>query len=80
MEFNMWTFTKQDSILIAVTLGAMLSVPMLVPAFYDVSTITLSDRVASPSPNCDRFGHFSERNDVGGDRRDTQSRAPGLEL
>jgi hypothetical protein len=32
MEFNMLTFTKQDSIVIAVTLGIVLGVPLLVPA------------------------------------------------
>jgi hypothetical protein len=36
-------FTKQDSILIAVTLAIMLSVPLLVPAFYGLSTVTLPD-------------------------------------
>jgi hypothetical protein len=76
----MLTFTKQDSILIAVTLGIVLSVPLLVPAFYGSSTITLSDLVASPLPNCSRHGHLSERNDVGANRSDTQSRAPGFEL
>jgi hypothetical protein len=40
------TFTKQDSILIAATLGIMLSVPLLVPALYGSSTITLSDHPA----------------------------------
>ena len=80
MEFNMLTFTNQDSILIAVTIGIMLSVPLLVPAFYGSSTITLSDRVASPLPNCGRRGHLSERNDVGANRSDTRSRAPVLEL
>jgi hypothetical protein len=68
MEFNMLTFTKQDSILIAVTLGILLSVPLLVPAFYDVSTITLSDHAG------DRLGQLSERH--GAD--DAQSRRPGL--
>jgi hypothetical protein len=72
----MLTFTKQDSILIAVTLGIILSVPLLVPAFYGSSTVTLSDLVASPLPSCSRRGHPSERNDVG----PIQSRAPDFEL
>ena len=42
-EFNVLTFTKQDSILIAVALAIMLSVPLLVPAFYGLSTVTLAD-------------------------------------
>jgi hypothetical protein len=44
MEFNALTFTKQDSILIAVTLAIMLSLPVVVvPAFYGLSTVTLPD-------------------------------------
>jgi hypothetical protein len=69
----MLTFRKQDSILIAVTLGIMLSVPVLVPAFYGSSTITLPDHAG------DRLGHLSERNDVGGDHDDARSRGPGLD-
>jgi hypothetical protein len=72
MEFNMLTFTKQDSILIAVTLGIMLSVPLLVPAFYGSSTITLSDHAG------DRLGRLSERNEVGGGRGDARSLESGL--
>jgi hypothetical protein len=72
MEFDMLTFTKQDSILIAVTLGIILSVPVLMPAFYGLSTITLSDHAG------DRLGHLSEWNDVGGDHGDARSRGPGL--
>jgi hypothetical protein len=79
MEFNMLTFTKQDSILIAATLAIVLSVPLLVPAFYGTSTITLSDGVASPLPNGDRLGRLSERNDVGGDHGDARSRGPSLD-
>ncbi len=65
MEFNM--LTKQDSILIAVTLAIMLSVPLLVPAFYGLSTITLDHAD-------DRLGHWSERNSVG----EAQLRGSGL--
>ena len=71
MEFNMLTFTKKDSILIAVTLGTVLSVPLLVPAFYGSSTIILSDHAG------DRLGHLSEHNDVGGDHGDARSRGRG---
>jgi hypothetical protein len=42
MDFNMLTFTKQDSILIAVMLGIVLSVPLLVPAFYGSSTTQIA--------------------------------------
>jgi hypothetical protein len=47
----MLTFTKQDSIIIAVTLVLALGVPLLVPAFYTVSNITVLDRVTPPFPN-----------------------------
>jgi hypothetical protein len=72
MEFNMLTFTKQDSILIAVTLGILLGVPLLVPAFYDVSTITLSDHAG------DRLDRLLEQNAVGGGHGDGRSRRSGL--
>ena len=32
---NMLTLTKQDSIVIAITLGLALGVPLAIPAFYD---------------------------------------------
>jgi hypothetical protein len=51
----MLTFTKQDSIVIAVTLGILLSVPLLVPAFYTSSNIAVLDRATPPLPN-DNFG------------------------
>jgi hypothetical protein len=73
MEFNMLTFTKQDSILIAVTLGIILSVPQLVSAFYGSSTITLPDHAG----NCP--GHLSERSDDAGDHGDPRSRGPSLD-
>jgi hypothetical protein len=63
----MWTFTKQDSIVIAVTLGVLLSVPLLVPAFYTSSNITVLDRATPPLPN-DNFG---------GDDVDSQWRGRG---
>jgi hypothetical protein len=47
MEINVLTFTKQDSILIAVTLAIMLSVPLLLPTLYGVSTITLPDHAVN---------------------------------
>jgi hypothetical protein len=73
MEFNMFTFTKQDSILIAVTLGILLGVPLLVPAFYGSSTITL------PGHAGDHLGPMSGRDDVGGDHGDVRSRGPDLD-
>ena len=51
----MLTFTKQDSIVIAVTLAIALGVPLLVPAFYTVSNVTVLDRATPPLPN-DNFG------------------------
>jgi hypothetical protein len=73
MEFNMLTFTKQDSILIAVTLGIFLSIPLLISAFYGSSTITLPDHAS------DRPGHLSERNEIGGDHGGVRPRGPGLD-
>src|SRR6266403_3423870 len=64
---SMLTFTKQDSIVIAVTLGILLSVPLLVPAFYTSSNITVLDRATPPLPN-DNFG---------GDDVDSQWRGQG---
>ena len=66
-ELNMLTFTKQVSILIAVALGVMLCVPLLVPTFYGLSTITLEHAG-------DQLRHLCERIDVGGDHGDAQSR------
>jgi hypothetical protein len=73
MEFRMFTFTKQDSILIAVTLAIMLSVPLLVPALYGSTTIALSDLAG------DRQGRLSDRKQIGGDYGDTRLRGTGLE-
>jgi hypothetical protein len=73
MEFRMFTFTKQDSILIAVTLAIMLSVPLLVPALYGSTTIALSDLAG------DRPGRLSDRNQVGGDYGDARLRGTGPE-
>ena len=51
----MLTFTKQASIVIAITLGIALAGPLLVPAFYTVLNITVLDRATPPLPN-DNFG------------------------
>ncbi len=50
----MLPFTKQDAILIAVTLAIILSAPLLVSAFYGSSTITL------PRHAGHRLGQVSE--------------------
>jgi len=47
----MLTFTKQDSIVIAVTLAIVLGVPLAVPTFYTSSKITVLDRARSALPN-----------------------------
>jgi hypothetical protein len=65
----MFTFTKQDSIVIAVTLALALGVPVAVPAFYTSSNITVLDRATPPLPN-DNFG---------GDDVDSQWRGRGLD-
>jgi hypothetical protein len=66
----MFTFTQRESILIAVTLAIILGVPLLVPALYGSSTITLPDHAG------DRPARPSERNEVGGDHGDARSREP----
>lgn len=64
MEIDVLTFTKQDSILIAVTLAIMLSVPLLVPTFYGLSTITLPDHAVDrlgsreSGASCSRSSRF----------------------
>jgi len=65
----MLTFTKQDSIVIAVTLAIALGVPLLVPAFYGSTNITVLDRATPPLPN-DNFG---------GDDADSQWRGQGVD-
>ena len=40
----MLNLTKQDSITIAVTLGIALSVPLVVPAFYTTSNVTVLEQ------------------------------------
>jgi hypothetical protein len=58
-KFDMFTTTKQDSIIIAVTLGVILSLPLLIPAFYPTTEITgLTE--AAPSAN-DRLARHSVR-------------------
>jgi hypothetical protein len=64
----MLTFTKQDAIVIAITLGIALSVPLLVPAFYTASNITVLDRATPPLPN-DNFGGDSQWRGQGVDCR-----------
>jgi hypothetical protein len=65
----MFTFTKQDSIVIAVTLALVLGVPLLIPAFYTSSNITVLDRATPPLPN-DNFG---------GDDADSQWSGQGVD-
>jgi hypothetical protein len=55
----MLTFTKQDSIVIAITLGIAISLPLLVLPFYTASNITVLDRATPPLPN-DNFGGDSQ--------------------
>ena len=75
----MLTFTKQDSIVIAVTLGIVLSVPFLVPAFYTSANITVLEPAASPLPNGNRVGHLAKRKDIGDDDIGSQWRGPEVD-
>ncbi len=65
----MLTFTKQDSIVIAVTLAIALGVPLLVPAFYTVSNVTVLDRATPPLRN----------DNLGGDETVSQWRGRGVD-
>src|SRR6266478_4019580 len=72
MEFDMLKFTKQDSIVIAVTLGIVLSVPFLIPAFYTTSEITVLNQVDRPPPNGNLMGYLAKPKDIGGDYAESQ--------
>lgn len=61
----MFTLTKQDSIVIAVTLGVILSVPLLIPAFYTTTEITVPNEVAFPAPNGNPVGQLAKSKDNG---------------
>ena len=70
----MFTLTKQDSIVIALTLGIMLSVPLLIPALYTTTEITVLNEVASQAPGnlVRHLPKSTDNSDVG-----SQSREPG---
>jgi len=68
----MLTFTKQDSIVIAVTLGIVLAVPLLIPAF---STSVVPKRAASLLSNRDHAGASAKRVGV-----DVPSRGPVVDF
>jgi hypothetical protein len=57
----MLTLTKQDSIVIAITLGLALGVPLAIPAFYTTSNITVEDGKAPPLPNGNPARHLAKR-------------------
>jgi hypothetical protein len=58
---DMLTLTKQDSIVIAITLGLALGAPMAIPAFYTTSNITIEDREAPPLSNSNPVEHLAKR-------------------
>ena len=58
---DMLTLTKQDSIVIAITLGLALGVPLAIPAFYTTSNMTIEDRNTPPLPNRSPVGHLAKR-------------------
>jgi hypothetical protein len=64
LEFNMLTFTKQDSIVIAVTLSIVLAVPLLIPAFT-TSVVRSRDMITLPNRNL--AGPVAKRKRVGVD-------------
>ena len=79
MEFDMVKFTKQDSIIIAVTLGIVLSVPFLIPAFYTTSEMTVLTQADPPPPIGNLVGHLAKPKDSGGDDADSQWSGTGVD-
>jgi hypothetical protein len=63
----MLTLTKQDSIVIAITLGLALGVPLAIPAFYTTSNAAIEDREAPPLPNGHPARHLAKRKVPGDD-------------
>jgi len=62
---NMLTLTKQDSIVIAITLGLALGVAFAIPAFYTTSNITIEDRQAPALSNRNPVEHLAKRKVTG---------------
>ena len=75
----MFTITKQDSIIIAVTLGIILSVPLLIPALYTSTEITVRDQTAHLSPNEKRVGGLAKSKDIGGGEVISRWRLPATD-
>jgi hypothetical protein len=75
----MLTFTKRDSIVIAVTLGIALSVPFLVSAFYTSSNIEIPNKTTLPLANCNLAGYLAKPNDLGSDDFDSPWRGPEVD-
>jgi hypothetical protein len=75
----MLNLTKQDSIVIAVTLGIALSVPLVVPAFYTTANVTVLEQADPALPNDKLVGRLAKPNGIGGDDVDAQWRAPEVD-
>ncbi len=75
----MLNLTKQDSITIAVTLGIALSVPLVVPAFYTTSNVTVLEQADPALPNDQLVGRLAKPNGIGGNDVDAQWRAPKVD-
>jgi hypothetical protein len=76
MFADMFTITKQDSIVIAVTLAIVLSVPLWIPALYTSTEITVQDQTTHLSSNSERAGDFVKSKDIGGNDIITQWHRP----
>jgi hypothetical protein len=73
---DMFTITKQDSIVIAVTLGIILSVPLWLPALYASTDIGVRGEAVHLSPNGVRAEKFVKSKVVGGNEIITRWRWP----
>jgi hypothetical protein len=75
----MLTLTKQDSIVIAITLGLALGVPLAIPAFYTTSNMTIEDRNTPPLPNRGPVGHLAKRKVAGNADMDSARQGSGVD-
>jgi|HubBroStandDraft_6_1064221.scaffolds.fasta_scaffold80303_4 hypothetical protein len=75
----MLTLTKQDSIVIAITLGLALGVALAIPAFYTTSNITIEDREAPALSNRNPVERLAKRKVPGVHDMDTAWQGSGAD-
>jgi hypothetical protein len=80
MKLKMLRITKQDSIIIAATLGVALGVPLSIVAFSSSSNIAMQHRAAPALRNDSLVGPLAKRKYRGGDDVARASRGPVLDF